>query len=122
MSKDHKKHCVAFAEYCLEEYDESIGQYSEWSRLVNLDYSAYIQIKESKNIKNKVIWAKSREDWEEKLEIREEKVADGEMIFGAISMRGLVPENEPIFVSDLKKSYDPHPKTVNSQPSYVNKK
>ena len=43
------------------------------------------------------------------LEQSEEKFTLGEMIFGAVTVRGLVPENAPIFISD------PAPKTVNSQ-------
>lgn len=49
------------------------------------------------------------------LEQSEEKFTLGEMIFGAVTVRGLVQENAPIFISDLKKTYDPAPKTVNSQ-------
>ena len=37
------------------------------------------------------------------------------MIFGAVTVRGLVPKNGPVFVSDLLKSYDPKPKSVTGQ-------
>ena len=49
------------------------------------------------------------------LEFSEEKFAQGEMIFGAVIVRGLVPQNGPIFVSELLKSYDPKPKSVTGQ-------
>lgn len=62
-----------------------------------------------------MIWAQSRKDGGEMLEQSEEKFTLGEMIFGAVTVRGLVQENAPIFISDLKKTYDPAPKTVNSQ-------
>ena len=62
-----------------------------------------------------MIWAQSRKDGGEMLEQSEEKFTLGEMIFGAVTVRGLVQENAPIFISDLKKTYGPAPKTVNSQ-------
>ena len=56
-----------------------------------------------------MIWAQSRKEGGEMLEQSEEKFTLGEMIFGAVTVRGLVQENAPIFISD------PAPKTVNSQ-------
>ena len=115
MSKEHKAKRIAFAHYWLKNYGDAVTQYSILSRLVNSDFSAYIRISGTHNSKNNVIWSKSRENGGELLEMTQEKFSQGEMIFGAITMRGLVPKNAPIFVSDLKKSYQPCPKTVNSQ-------
>ena len=115
MTKAHKVKRVEFPKYCLEKYGTEVSHYSTWSRLINSDFSAYIRITGSHNSKNNVIWADSRKDGGEMLEFSEEKFAQGEMIFGAVTVRGLVPKNGPIFVSDLLKSYDPKPKSVTGQ-------
>ena len=36
------------------------------------------------------------------------------MIFGALTVTGLIPQNAPVYVSDMKKANHPPPKTVNS--------
>jgi len=115
MKKEHKTKRVEFAQYCLNEYGEHVTAYSVWSRLVNSDFSAYIRITGTHNSKNNVIWCNSRKDGEEMLEFSQEKFAQGEMIFGAVTVRGLVPKNGPIFVSDLLNQYNPKPKSVTGQ-------
>ena len=115
MRKEHKTKRVEFAQYCLDTYGTEVSHYSTWSRLINSDFSAYIRITGSHNSKNDVIWCESRKDGGDLLEFSEEKFAQGEMIFGAVTVRGLVPQNGPIFVSDLLKSYDPKPKSVTGQ-------
>ena len=47
------------------------------------------------------------------MESKEEKYSVGEMIWGGISWRGLVPSNKPVFMSEFFKDYEPIPKTVN---------
>ena len=37
------------------------------------------------------------------------------MVFGAVTSRGLIPPNAPIYVSDLLQGYDPKPKSVTGQ-------
>ena len=62
-----------------------------------------------------MIWAESRKYGGDILEFSGETFAQGEMIFGAVTVRGLVPKNGPVFVSDLLKSYDPMPKSATGQ-------
>ena len=49
------------------------------------------------------------------MESNEEKFSLGEMIWGGVSSKGLIPKSSPIFVSELCNQYDPKPKTVNSE-------
>ena len=49
------------------------------------------------------------------LDHKEEKFAVGLMIFGAVSVRGLLPPDGPVFVDQLLDQWEPRPKTVNGQ-------
>lgn len=115
MTKEHKSRRVDFAKWLLETYSVDFGAYSKWSRLVNSDFSAIIRVSGVVNTKNDVIWAKSTKDGGDLLEFSQEKFAQGEMVFGAVTYRGLVPARAPVYVSDLLKHYDPKPNTVTAQ-------
>ena len=65
MTKEHKVKCVESAKYCLEKYGIEVSHYSNWSRFINSDFSAYIRITGSHNSKNNVIWAEYRKDGED---------------------------------------------------------
>ena len=115
MKNEHKTKHVEFTQYCLDEYGKNIRQYFVWSRLVYLDFSAYILITGTHSSENNVMRCESRQDSSDLLEFSDEKFTQGEMIFGTITVRDLMTENGPIFISDLLKSYDPKPKSVTSQ-------
>ena len=89
--------------------------YSKWSRLANSDFSAIIRVTGSVNTKNDVIWAETLKDAGDLVEFSEEKFGQGEMVFGVLTVRGLLPKSSPVFVSDLLKTYKPQPKTVNAK-------
>ena len=74
---------VEFAQYCLENYEDGTGAYSTWSRLLNTEFSAYMRITGSHNSKNNVVWALSRADGGDLLELSEKKFVQGEMLWGA---------------------------------------
>ena len=66
------------------------------------------------NSKNDVIWSESRHAAGDLLTQVEEKFSPGEMIWGGLTAKGLIPSDSPIFVSDLFKDYQPPlPKAVN---------
>ena len=56
--------------------------------------------------------AMSREAAGDKLESKEEKYSVGDIIWGGVSCRGLVPSDKPVFMSDFYKDYNPVPKTL----------
>ena len=70
--------------------------------LINTDFSAKTKINSTRNSKNDVVWAMSREVAGDKLESKEEKYSVGE-IWGGVSWRGLVPSDKPVFMSDFYK-------------------
>ena len=54
-----------------------------------------------------MVWSHSITEAGELLNSAEEKFSLGEMIFGAVSKRGLIPKNHPIFVSGFLSGYEP---------------
>ena len=115
MTKQHKSDRVDCAKWLLEDYGTDLGAYSKWSRLANSDFSAIIRVTGSVNTKNDVIWAETLKDAGDLVEFSEEKFGQGEMVFGVLTVRGLLPKSSPVFVSDLLKTYKPQPKTVNAK-------
>ena len=81
--------------------------------LVNTDFSAKIKTNPTRNTKNDVVWATSRDAVGDKLESREEKYSVGVMIWGGISWKGMVPSERPIFKVEFYENYNPTPKNVN---------
>ena len=71
----------------------------KWSSLVNTDFSGKIKFSPTRNSKNDVVWAINHEAAGDSLQSKEEKFSLGEMIWGGISSRGLIPSQSPIFVS-----------------------
>lgn len=111
----HKENRVASAQALLNLYGQQFRNDRSWAKLINTDFSAKIKISPTRNSKNDVVWAQSRDGAGDSLESSEEKFSLGEMIWGGISARGLIPSESPIFVSDLSAGYNPRPKTVNSE-------
>ena len=115
MSDQHKINWVSSAQKLLRRYGSQYRAGRSWSRLVNTDFSAKIKTCPTRNSKNDIIWSTSREAAGDLLESNEEKFSLGEMIWGGVSSKGLIPKSSPIFVSELCNQYDPKPKTVNSE-------
>lgn len=112
---NHKWNRVQSAKAILKKYGKEYREGRSWARLVNTDFSAKIKITPSRNSKNDVVWALSRGAGGDTLNGAQEKFSLGEMIWGGICSKGLVPSHRPIFVSELAKEYEPQPKTVDSK-------
>ena len=112
LSDDHKIRRVEFSKWMLKNFGCARSN-KPLGRLINTDFSAKIKINPTRNSKNDVIWAQSRDAAGDKLDCKEEKYSLGEMIWGGVSWRGLVPSDRPIFMSEFYKDYNPVPKTVN---------
>ena len=112
LNENHKIRRVEFAKWMLRNFGSTrAGKPLRY--LVNTDFSAKIKVNPTRNTKNDVVWAILRSAAGDTLESKEEKYSVGEMIWGGISWRGLVPSDKPVFMSDFFKEYDPVPKTVN---------
>ena len=66
------------------------------------------------NTKNDVIYSHSIDEAGDLLDNIKEKFSVGEMIFGGVSVRGLIPSDRPIFTSEFLERYEPRPKTINA--------
>ena len=112
MTDEHKKGRVKFAIWALKHYGKEVKGRSPWMYLVNSDFSAFIRTHGTVNTKNDIIWSTSRDDAGDLLEHTQEKFSIGEMIFGAVTVKGLIPAQAPVFVSDLLEQWDPKPRSV----------
>ena len=115
LSDTHKVNRVRSAKALLQKYGKHYRDGRSWSKVVNTDFSAKIKISPSRNSKNDVVWALNREDGGDLLTAPKEKFSQGEMIWGGVCSKGLVPSDRPIFVSELVTGYIPKPKTLNSE-------
>ncbi|CAF3794840.1 unnamed protein product [Rotaria sp. Silwood1] len=78
---------------------------SRWKRLINSDFSGRINLIQKHNSKNDVIWSKDKTTIPaELLTVGQQKYYPGVIIFGAISSRGLIPKESPIFIDDWLKT------------------
>lgn len=112
LTDQHKARRAVFANWMLKNFGSARSN-QNLGFLINTDFSAKIKINPSRNSKNDVVWALSRDAASDKLESKEEKYSVGDMIWGGVSWRGLVPSHKPVFMSDFFKNYDPVPKSVN---------
>ncbi|CAF3947319.1 unnamed protein product, partial [Rotaria sp. Silwood1] len=77
-----------------------------WNLVVNSDYSGKIGLTVMHNTKNNVVYGISRESIpRELLESPKEKFTKGIIMWGAISSRGLIPEDGPIFIDEFLDEY-----------------
>jgi hypothetical protein len=113
ISDSHQAKRVRFSKYLLRRFGKKVTPESKWAKLINTDFSAKIKINGVRNSKNDVVWSGSRMEAGDLLESPEEKYSVGEMIWGGVSYRGLIPASAPVFVSDLCNKYSPKPTTVN---------
>ena len=114
MTDDHKAKRVEFCEHLLTSYGANPRPGTRWYRLINTDFSAKIRCHPTRNSKNDVVWSRSRDEAGDMLETAKEKYSAGDMIWGGVSARGLVPSESPIFVSELFLEYQhPRPKSIN---------
>ena len=114
LTEVHKEKRLTFAREMLSKWGLTVKADRKWGRLVNSDFSAKIRISSATNTKNDIVWSSSRSDAGDLLEAKQEKFSAGEMIWGAVSYRGLIPKKSPIFVSDLCMEYEGNPKNINS--------
>ena len=78
---------------------------SKWKRLINSDFSGRIKLVQNHNSENNIIWSTNKTTIPpELLTIGQEKYSPGLTIFGAISSRGLIPKDSPIFVDEWLKA------------------
>lgn len=116
MKDDHKLDRVKFAKWALRQYGRSFGPGSVWRKLLNSDFSACVKVGQGNlNTKNDIIRSKSVAAAGDLLDHKQEKYAPSLMIFGAVSVRGLVPTDAPIFVDQLLKEWTPPQKSVNGE-------
>ena len=59
----------------------------------------------SLNIQQDGVWSKSKEAAGDKLDFRQEKFEESFMVWGGVSLKGVIPPEAPIFVEDLKKEW-----------------
>ena len=77
---------------------------SKWQRLVNTDFSGRIGLIQKHNIKNNIIWSRSKESIPLDLQtIGQEKFSPSVLIYVGITCRGLVPNHAPIFIDEWLK-------------------
>ena len=69
MKKEHKIKRVEITQHCLNKYGEHVTAYSVLSRIVNLEFSAYIRVTGTYNSENNVIWCNSRKDGGELIQL-----------------------------------------------------
>ena len=116
MKPEHKIARVSFARWALRTYGRSTGPGTIWRRLLNSDFSAFVKVGQGNlNTKNDVIWSHSINEAGDLLDHQQEKYSVSLMIFGAVSVRGLLPPESPIFVDQLLSQWEPKPKSVNGQ-------
>ena len=114
LTDDHKVRRVQFSDWMLKKFGCARSN-QPLGFIINTDFSAKIKINSTRNSKNDVVWAMSREAAGDKFESKEEEYSVGDMIWGGVSWRGLVPSDKPVFMSDFYKDYNPVPKTVNGE-------
>ena len=112
LGENHKARRVEFSKWMLKHFGCERSN-KPLGRLINTDFSAKIKVNPARNSKNDVVWSTSRSEAGDILNSNEEKFSVGEMVWGGISWRGLVPAEKPVFVSDLQKKFEPTPKSVN---------
>ena len=105
MKPLHQQNRVKFATWALNQYGKAVNGNTTWGRLVNTDFSAMVKKSGHLNTKNDIIWSRSMEEAGDKLEFVMEKYEDSFMIWGGVSLKGLIPSEAPIFVCDLKDEW-----------------
>ena len=105
MTPVHQARRVEFSRWALREYGRDVTGHSVWGRLVNTDFSAMVKKNGNLNSKNHVVWSRSLAEAGDLVEFVQEKFEDSFMVWGGISLKGLVPPLAPIFVVDLKAEW-----------------
>ncbi|CAF0750128.1 unnamed protein product [Rotaria sordida] len=108
MTNDHVKSRVKSAKTLLNKYGrkEDTKNFS-WHLVINSDYSAKIGLQVPNNTKNNVVYGETRESIpRELLEAPTANFFKGFMMWGAISWRGLIPKNGPIFIDEFLDGYE----------------
>ena len=100
INQSHMERRVNFSTWMLKNF-KCVRSNTNLGFLVNTDFSAKIRIHPSRNSKNDIVWTMSRNEAGDVLESQEEKFSVGDMIWGGISWRGLVPARAPVFMSDF---------------------
>ena len=113
MKPQHHMDRVRFATWALSKYGKVVNGNTAWGRLINTDFRAMVMHNGSLNTKNDIIWSHSIEEAGDLLDFAQEKFEDSFMIWGGVSLKGLIPSTSPIFVCDLKKEWEKlgNPKT-----------
>ncbi|CAF0765983.1 unnamed protein product [Rotaria sordida] len=108
MTNDHVKSRVKSAKTLLNKYGrkEDTKKFS-WHLVINSDYSAKIGLQVPNNTKNNVVYGETRESIpRELLEAPTANFFKGFMMWSAISWRGLIPKNDPIFIDEFLDEYE----------------
>ena len=102
MSPVHHKRRVQFSRWALREYWIAVTGNTVWVCLVNTDSLAMIKKNGKLYVKNHIIWSRSSSNL---LKFQQEKFDNSFMVWGGISLRGLLPAQALIFVADLKEEW-----------------
>lgn len=95
---------VRFARFMLRHFGHNpyLATGIRLTKVINSDFSKKFVLRPFPNTKNQVVWSESRLDADNFGGlVGVEKYSPGAMLWGAISWRGLIPHNAPVFVDDF---------------------
>ena len=105
ITERHVVNRVRFARYMLRHFGKNPFTNGEkWTRLVTSDFSKTFRLTPLPNTKNEIIWAATRDEADQNGGLAGvEKFSPGTMLWGAVSYRGLIPRDAPVFVDEFLK-------------------
>ncbi|CAF3991926.1 unnamed protein product [Rotaria sp. Silwood1] len=107
LTNDNVKNRMKSAKILLRKYGGSPrSKKFLWDFVINSDYSGMIGLTAVYNMKNNIVYGATRESIPRALlEAPVEKFTKGFIMWGAISSRGLIPEDGPIFIDEFLDGY-----------------
>jgi len=120
LTEENVKNRIKSAKTLLRQYEgRSRSKKFQWDFVINSDYSGKIGVTVVYNMKNNIVYGTSRESIPRALlEAPVDKFTKGFIMWGAISSRGLIPKDGPIFIDEFLDGYQWKPKasrTMNSR-------
>ena len=120
MTDDNVKDRIKSAEILLRKHGgRPRSQKFLWNFVINSDYSGKIGLTAAYNMKNNIVYGTTRQLIPRALlEAPVVKFTKGFIMWGAISSRGLIPKDCPLFIDDFLDGYRWKPKakkTLNSR-------
>ena len=74
-----------------------------WERLINTEFSSMTKNQMSLNTKDYVVWTRNIGEGGNLLDFQQDKLNDNLMIWGGLSLKGVIPIEALIFIDDFKK-------------------